>query len=92
MSWKSKKQSVVARSSLEAEYGAMAIATCELVWIKQVLRELKFGEIDQVELVSYNQDIFVSHQIQCSMRGLSTLRLIDTLSKKRYSEILFQNL
>ena len=55
MFWKSKKQSVVARSNAEAEYRAMAAATCELVWIKQLLRELKFGETDKMELVRDNQ-------------------------------------
>ena len=55
MSWKSKKQNVVARSSIEAEYRAMAMATCELVWTKQLLKELKFGEISRMELVCDNQ-------------------------------------
>ena len=40
VSWKSKKQNVVARSSAEAEYRAMTVATCELIWIKQLLQEL----------------------------------------------------
>ncbi|XP_070032065.1 secreted RxLR effector protein 161-like [Nicotiana tomentosiformis] len=42
VSWKSNKQNVVARSSVEAEYRAMVMATYELVWIKQLLKELKF--------------------------------------------------
>ena len=55
VSWKSKKQNVVARSSAESEYRAMATATCELVCLKQLLGELKFGKIDQMELVCDNQ-------------------------------------
>jgi len=34
ISWKSKKQDVVARSSVEAEYRVMALVTCELIWLK----------------------------------------------------------
>ena len=55
MSWKSKKQSVVARPSAEAEYRPMVVATCELVWIKQLLGELKCGETGHMELVYDNQ-------------------------------------
>ena len=53
--WKSKKQSVVARSSAEAEYRAMGLASYELVQLKQLLRELQFGDATQVTLVSDNQ-------------------------------------
>ena len=37
ISWKSKKQHVVAKSSVEAEYRAMALATCELIWPRYLL-------------------------------------------------------
>jgi len=40
ISWKTKKQPVVSRSSVEAEYRAMATTTCELVWLKTLLRDL----------------------------------------------------
>ena len=39
--WRSKKQSVVAGSSAEAEYRAMAHTTCELTWLKTVLQEFR---------------------------------------------------
>ena len=44
ISWKSKKQDVVTKSSVEAEYRAMALATCELIWLKHLLQELRFGK------------------------------------------------
>uniref|UniRef100_A0A2N9J5R8 Integrase catalytic domain-containing protein n=1 Tax=Fagus sylvatica TaxID=28930 RepID=A0A2N9J5R8_FAGSY len=45
VTWRSKKQSVVARSSAEAEYRAMAHTTCELTWLRTVLQE--FGLLTQ---------------------------------------------
>jgi hypothetical protein len=37
--WRSKKQSVVSRSSAEAEYRSMANTVCELTWLKYLLHD-----------------------------------------------------
>jgi len=34
ISWKSKKQAVASRGSIESEYMAMAQATCEVIWLQ----------------------------------------------------------
>jgi hypothetical protein len=40
ISWRSKKQSVVARSTAEAEYRAMAHATSEIVWLRWLISDM----------------------------------------------------
>jgi hypothetical protein len=40
ISWRTKKQNTVSRSSSEAEYRALASTTCELQWILYLLRDL----------------------------------------------------
>jgi hypothetical protein len=41
VTWRSKKQNVVARSNAEAEFRAVAHGICEVMWIKRMLEELK---------------------------------------------------
>lgn len=40
ISWRTKKQSVVSRSSAEAEYRAMSSTTCEITWLRNLLPDL----------------------------------------------------
>ncbi|RVW20625.1 Retrovirus-related Pol polyprotein from transposon TNT 1-94 [Vitis vinifera] len=41
VTWRSKKQSVVARSSAEAEFRAMTQGICEGIWLNRLLEELR---------------------------------------------------
>uniref|UniRef100_A0A2N9J940 Integrase catalytic domain-containing protein n=1 Tax=Fagus sylvatica TaxID=28930 RepID=A0A2N9J940_FAGSY len=55
ISWKSKKQAVVSRSSAEAEYRAMAQGTCEILWLRSICNELGFMETDSSQLFCDNK-------------------------------------
>nr|XP_043639314.1 uncharacterized mitochondrial protein AtMg00810-like [Erigeron canadensis] len=44
VSWKSKKQLTLSKTSAEAEYRALASATSEIVWILKLLDDLKWGK------------------------------------------------
>lgn len=41
MSWKSKKQTTISRSSAEAEYMSLASTVTELVWLVGLLKSLE---------------------------------------------------
>lgn len=55
VSWKSKKQATVARSSAEAEYRAMAATTSEIVWLQSLLRGLQIVEASPAVLFCDNR-------------------------------------
>ncbi|GJY73100.1 FAR1-related sequence 5-like protein, partial [Tanacetum coccineum] len=40
VTWKSKKQSTLSRSSAEAEYKSMVSATCEVIWLSTLLGDM----------------------------------------------------
>uniref|UniRef100_A0A3Q7IW65 CCHC-type domain-containing protein n=1 Tax=Solanum lycopersicum TaxID=4081 RepID=A0A3Q7IW65_SOLLC len=48
ISWKSKKQKTVSRSSAEAEYRSLAALVAELIWLAGLLNELHFPGSTQI--------------------------------------------
>ena len=55
VSWKSKKQHTVSRSSAESEYRAMADVTSEMIWVRRLLKELGVVSNDLMRLYCDNQ-------------------------------------
>lgn len=55
ISWKTKKQTVVARSSAEAEYRAMALTACEVTWLSTLLKDLGVKQLSPAILKCDNQ-------------------------------------
>ncbi|XP_047963810.1 uncharacterized mitochondrial protein AtMg00810-like [Salvia hispanica] len=55
ISWKAKKQHTISRSSAEAEYRAMAHATCEVVWAIALLTDFGIKVEKAVPLYCDNQ-------------------------------------
>ena len=62
ITWRSKKQSVVARSSAKAEFRAMAHGVCELLWLKIILDDLKIKWEEPMNLYCDNKSaISIAH-------------------------------
>ena len=55
ISWQSKKQSTVSRSSSEAEYRALASTACELQWLTYILQDIGVAFIQPATLYCDNQ-------------------------------------
>lgn len=55
VTWRSKKQTTIARSSAEAEYRAMAHTVAELLWLKSLLQELGFTINQPIDMMCDNQ-------------------------------------
>ena len=59
ISWRSKRQAIVALSSTEAEYIAMSFTTQEAIWLKRLLESLKVEQPKPTKLFEDNQGAIV---------------------------------
>lgn len=55
VSWKSKKQAVVARSYAKSKHRSMASTCCELIWLKHLLIDFGINHDDPIVLYSDSQ-------------------------------------
>ncbi|GAV74050.1 hypothetical protein CFOL_v3_17532 [Cephalotus follicularis] len=55
VTWRSKKQKVVALSSAEAEFRGMARAICELLWLRKLMTEIGFAPKSAMSLFCGNK-------------------------------------
>ncbi|KAL5804478.1 hypothetical protein ACOSQ3_031278 [Xanthoceras sorbifolium] len=55
VTWRSKKQTVVSRSSAEAEFRGIAQGITELLWLKNLLSDLRFHQRDCMRLYCDNK-------------------------------------
>ena len=55
ISWLSQKQATVALSTAEAEYIALGSVTQEVIWLRQLLSDLKVNVQESPELLEDNQ-------------------------------------
>ncbi|GJV91564.1 ribonuclease H-like domain-containing protein [Tanacetum coccineum] len=54
VSWKSKKQAMIFKSSSEAEYRSMSSASCEVVWLGNLLHNIGLKDLYPIELFCDN--------------------------------------
>eukprot|EP00253_Pinus_taeda_P015059 PITA_15059 len=55
IAWSSKKQSIEALSSCEAEYQALCVATCEAIWLRRLLNDARKEQKNSTSIKSDNQ-------------------------------------
>ena len=55
VTWRSKKQNVVARSSAEVEFRGMALGICEALWLRLLLRDLGYLPRQPIRLYCDNK-------------------------------------
>ncbi|XP_039166828.1 uncharacterized mitochondrial protein AtMg00810-like [Eucalyptus grandis] len=86
VTWRSKKQPVVARSSAEAEVRAMCQGICEGMWLRRILNELGFTNTNHMSLLCDNKAAIEIAKNSFIVIEQSMWRSIDISSKKNLSK------
>ncbi|XP_043705291.1 uncharacterized mitochondrial protein AtMg00810-like [Telopea speciosissima] len=81
VTWRSKKETTITRSSVEAEYRAMVHTTAELMWVRSLLLEMGLPVSTLMKMYCDNQAATILLVTPSFMRGLNTLKWIVTLFK-----------
>lgn len=89
ISWSSKRQTTISRSSAEAEYRGIANVVADICWIRNLLLELH-RPLTRASLVycDYISSI-IFREIQFNTNEQSTSSLISTLFVSRYTAVWF---
>lgn len=76
ITWKSKKQITVSRSSAEVEYRSMASASCELQWLISLHVDFRINFLLHLLCIVIIKQLCILLLIQFFMKELSILRWI----------------
>ncbi|XP_065623821.1 secreted RxLR effector protein 161-like [Quercus suber] len=84
VSWRSKKQDVVSRSSTEAEYCALVDTTCELVWLRWLLADMDAPQPTATPLYLSNEQISPTKEgdYNNSIKNIKKTQNSNTMSHK----------
>ena len=68
-SWKSREQSRIAPSTTEVEYIATCSASCEAIWLRMLLTDLFYLEMESIVILCDNHSCI---KMMCSLMSRST--------------------
>ena len=54
ITWSSKKQPIVTLSSIEAEFVAATACTCQAIWLRRILEEFQFKQLEATQVFCDN--------------------------------------
>eukprot|EP00253_Pinus_taeda_P033157 PITA_33157 len=86
ITWASKKQSIVALSTAEAEYVTATAAACQAVWMRRMLRSLGREQAKATVIFCDNSSALHYQRIQCFIRERNTLTQGFIISENWYSD------